>query len=32
MKKMMKNLTGGMFGGKKGKGMKGMMGKLPFLS
>jgi signal recognition particle subunit SRP54 len=30
MKKMMKQMTGGMF--KKGKGMKGMMGKLPFLS
>ncbi|MCL2603895.1 MAG: signal recognition particle protein [Defluviitaleaceae bacterium] len=32
MKTMMKQMTGGMFGGKKGKGLKGMMGKLPFLS
>jgi signal recognition particle subunit SRP54 len=32
MKKMMKQMSGGMFGGKKGKGLKGMMGKLPFLS
>ena len=32
MRKMMKTMTGGMFGGKKGKGMKGLMNKLPFLS
>ncbi|MCL2188288.1 MAG: signal recognition particle protein [Defluviitaleaceae bacterium] len=32
MQKMMKQFTGGMFGGKKGKGLKNMMGKLPFLS
>ncbi|MCL2363290.1 MAG: signal recognition particle protein [Defluviitaleaceae bacterium] len=31
MKKMMKQMTGGGMFGKKGKGMKGMMGKLPFM-
>jgi len=28
---MMKQMGGGLFGGKKGKGMKGLMGKLPFM-